>query len=75
MCARLLRAGGLPDSGGTPATVIVTIDQADLLADLARAGVFDAEGRGRVVATDDRSEAAARVRAVGSERGLQAVSG
>lgn len=30
-CARLLRAGGLPASGGTPATVIVTIDYQDLL--------------------------------------------
>ena len=40
MLSRLLRSGGLPDSGGTPATVIVTIDQADLLNDLARAGLF-----------------------------------
>ena len=31
-CSRLLRAGGLPASGGTPATVIVTIDLNDLLA-------------------------------------------
>ncbi len=31
-CSRLLRAGGLPQSGGTPATVIVTIDLNDLLA-------------------------------------------
>ncbi|WP_152361225.1 HNH endonuclease signature motif containing protein [Microlunatus speluncae] len=31
-CSRLLRVGGLPDSGGTPATVIVTIDLNDLLA-------------------------------------------
>lgn len=30
-CARLLRAGGLPASGGTPATVIVTIDSEQLL--------------------------------------------
>lgn len=30
-CSRLLRAGGLPASGGTPATVIVTIDHASLL--------------------------------------------
>ena len=29
-CDRLLRAGGLPESGGTPATVIVTIDADDL---------------------------------------------
>lgn len=35
MCDRLLRAGNLPESGGTPATVIVTID-ADSLA--ARTG-------------------------------------
>ncbi|WP_152361019.1 HNH endonuclease signature motif containing protein [Microlunatus speluncae] len=40
LCSRLLRAGGLPDSGGTPATVIVTIDQIDLLNDLAEAGLF-----------------------------------
>ncbi len=40
LCSRALRAGGLPDSGGTPATVIVTIDQADLLSDLARSGIF-----------------------------------
>jgi len=31
VCARLLRSGGLPASGGTPAAVIVTIDYADLL--------------------------------------------
>lgn len=31
-CSRLLRAGGLPASGGTPATVVVTIDLNDLLA-------------------------------------------
>jgi len=30
VCDRLLRAGTLPDSGGTPATVIVTIDEANL---------------------------------------------
>jgi hypothetical protein len=30
-CGRLLRAGGLPASGGTPATVIVTIDAQQLL--------------------------------------------
>lgn len=30
LCDRLLRAGGVPDSGGTPATVIVTIDAEDL---------------------------------------------
>ncbi len=40
MCSRILRAGGLPDSGGTPATVIVTIDQADLLNDLAERGLY-----------------------------------
>jgi hypothetical protein len=32
VCARLLRSGGLPDSGGTPATVIVTISAEDLTA-------------------------------------------
>lgn len=31
VCDRLLRAGGLPASGGTPATVIVTITLEDLL--------------------------------------------
>lgn len=31
VCDRLLRSGQLPDSGGTPATVIITIDLADLL--------------------------------------------
>jgi Domain of unknown function (DUF222)/HNH endonuclease len=30
VCDRLLRAGGLPDSGGTPATVVITIDADDL---------------------------------------------
>uniref|UniRef100_UPI00126669A6 HNH endonuclease signature motif containing protein n=1 Tax=Microlunatus speluncae TaxID=2594267 RepID=UPI00126669A6 len=44
LCSRLLRAGGLPDSGGTPATVIVTIDQIDLLNDLAEAGLFKPTG-------------------------------
>ncbi|MCW2803134.1 MAG: hypothetical protein JWN06_1351, partial [Propionibacteriaceae bacterium] len=32
VCGRLLRSGGLPDSGGTPATVIVTISAEDLTA-------------------------------------------
>ncbi len=32
VCDRLLRAGGLPESGGTPAAVIVTIGADDLLA-------------------------------------------
>jgi hypothetical protein len=45
MLSRLLRSGGLPDSGGTPATVIVTIDQADLLNDLAQAGLFKPPAR------------------------------
>lgn len=31
-CRRLLRVGGLPHSGGTPATVIITIDLEKLLA-------------------------------------------
>jgi hypothetical protein len=31
VCDRILRSDGLPDSGGTPATVIVTIDFEDLL--------------------------------------------
>jgi hypothetical protein len=30
LCDRLLRAGGVPDAGGVPATVIVTIDADDL---------------------------------------------
>ncbi len=38
VCDRLLRSGTLPDSGGTPATVIVTINEADLAAQ-ARWGV------------------------------------
>ena len=38
VCDRLLRSGTLPDSGGTPATVIVTIDEKDLRA-RARWGV------------------------------------
>jgi hypothetical protein len=32
LCDRLLRAGTIPDSGGTPATVIVTLGLDDLLA-------------------------------------------
>ena len=32
VCDRLLRSDTIPDSGGTPATVIVTIDLDDLLA-------------------------------------------
>ena len=32
VCDRLLRSGTLPDSGGTPSTVIVTIAEADLAA-------------------------------------------
>ena len=32
VCDRLLRSGTLPDSGGTPAAVIVTIDERDLQA-------------------------------------------
>ncbi|MGI3785465.1 MAG: DUF222 domain-containing protein [Janthinobacterium lividum] len=32
VCDRLLRSGTLPDSGGTPATVIITIDEHDLPA-------------------------------------------
>ena len=32
VCDRLLRSGTLPDSGGTPATVIITIDEHDLQA-------------------------------------------
>jgi hypothetical protein len=30
VCDRVLRAGGLPDSGGVPATVVVTIDEENL---------------------------------------------
>ena len=36
VCDRLLRSDGLPDSGGTPATVVITIDAGDLIE---RAGV------------------------------------
>jgi len=32
VCDRLLRSGTLPDAGGTPATVIVTIPEGDLVA-------------------------------------------
>ena len=32
VCDRLLRSGTLPSTGGTPATVIVTIDEQDLTA-------------------------------------------
>ncbi len=32
VCDRLLRSGTLPDTGGIPATVIVTIDESDLAA-------------------------------------------
>ncbi len=32
LCDRMLRGGGVPDSGGTPATVIVTLDIDDLRA-------------------------------------------
>jgi hypothetical protein len=32
VCDRLLRSGTLPDTGGTPATVIITIDENDLHA-------------------------------------------
>ena len=32
VCDRFLRSDRLPDSGGTPATVIITIDIEDLLA-------------------------------------------
>lgn len=38
VCDRLLRAGGLPESGGTPATVVVTIDL-DHLVDRVGCGV------------------------------------
>ena len=34
VCDRMLRSGGLPDSGGTPATVIVTITLDDLVSRL-----------------------------------------
>ena len=34
VCDRVLRAGGLPDSGGTPATVIVTITHENLLSQM-----------------------------------------
>jgi hypothetical protein len=41
LCDRLLRAGDLPDSGGTPATVIVTIDYDNLAARTGHAVASD----------------------------------
>lgn len=39
LCDRLLRSGSLPDAGGTPTTLVVTID-ADKLRDRAGSGSF-----------------------------------
>ena len=41
LCDRALRAGGLPDAGGTPATVVVLIDWQDLLARTGHATTSD----------------------------------
>lgn len=41
LCDRLLRAGGLPASGGTPTTVIVTITLEDLLDQLGYGATSD----------------------------------
>jgi Domain of unknown function (DUF222)/HNH endonuclease len=41
VCDRMLRSTGLPDSGGTPATVIVTISIEDLLAKAGYGTVSD----------------------------------
>jgi len=41
VCDRLLRAGTLPDSGGTPATVVVTISAEDLQARTGTATTAD----------------------------------
>jgi hypothetical protein len=38
-CNRLLRAGTLPDAGGVPATILLSIDATDLPAAVARDGV------------------------------------
>ncbi|MCL2780029.1 MAG: DUF222 domain-containing protein [Actinomycetia bacterium] len=48
-CGRLLRSGSLPDAGGAPITVLVTINETDL--------------RGRVAETTGQGAAAARPRA------------
>ena len=48
LCDRLLRAGDLPDSGGTPTSVIVTIDLDDLLN---RAG-YGTTGDGTLLPAD-----------------------
>ena len=41
VCDRLLRSGTLPDSGGTPATVIVTTTEAELRAKRGSGGTSD----------------------------------
>ena len=48
VCDRLLRSSSLPESGGTPATVIVTIDLDDLLA---RTG-YGTSSDGTLIRTD-----------------------
>ncbi len=48
VCDRLLRSDTLPESGGTPATVIVTIDLDDLLA---RTG-YGTSSDGTLIPTD-----------------------
>jgi hypothetical protein len=49
LCDRALRAGGLPDSGGTPATVIVTLTMQDLLD---RTGVGESSDGGKLSTTE-----------------------
>jgi len=49
VCDRLLRSNTMPESGGTPATVIVTIDLDDLLA---RTG-YGTSSDGTLIRTDD----------------------
>ncbi len=41
VCERLLRSDSVPDAGGTPATVIITLDLADLLAKTGHAVTSD----------------------------------
>lgn len=56
VCDRLLRAGGVPDSGGVPATVIVTLDVDDLIA---RTG-YGTTSDGTLISTREVLELAAQ---------------
>lgn len=55
-CDRMLRSDTLPDSGGTPATVVVTIGVEDLLARSGRGRTSD----GVVLSTAQVLEVAAQ---------------